>query len=151
MQPLSWSTLEFEPKDRHPDWLWYVGLIFGIASVLSFFYGNIFFGIFLVVAGVAMLFFAQRAPQTLSITLDEKELIINDEHIAWERVRQFWIDETAKPDKLLLLVKGSFIPMQSLPLVDVTAEAVRTELLKHAPEVAMRESTGTKIAERLGF
>lgn len=151
MQPLSWSALEFEQQDRHPDWLWYAGLAFGIAAALSFFYGNIFFGIFLVIAGAAVIFFAQRNPATITITIGEDNISVNDERIVWERVRQFWIDETGKPDKLLLLVKGSFIPMMSLPLGGVTAEAVRTEMLKHVPEVTMRESTGIKIAERLGF
>jgi hypothetical protein len=151
MQPLSWSALEFEQQDRHPDWLWYAGLIFAIAAATCFFYGNIFFGIFLVLAGVAVIFFAQRNPETLHITLEEKEIVINDERIIWERVKQFWIDETGKTDKLLLLVKGSFVPLVSIPLSGVTAEAVRTEMVKHAPEVTMRESTGIKIAERLGF
>lgn len=151
MQPLSWTALEFEQKERHPDWLWYAGLIFGISATLSFFYGNIFFGIFLCIAGTAVIIFAQRAPQSIVVTLDESEIKVNDERIVWERVRQFWIDETGKPDKLLLLVKGSFVPMMALPLGGVTADSVRTEMLKHAPEVAMRESTGTKIADRLGF
>ena len=151
MQPLSWTTLEFEQQERHPDWLWYAGLIFGIAATVSFFYGNIFFGIFLVIAGAAIIFFAQRQPRPITITLGEEALSVNDERIVWNRVRQFWIDETGKPDKLLLLVKGSLIPTMALPLGGVTAEAVRTEMQKHAPEVTMRESTGTKIADRLGF
>jgi hypothetical protein len=151
MNPLSWSALEFEEKERHPDWLWYAGLIFAIGATICFFYGNIFFGIFLIIAGASVVIFAQRKPGLLTITLGEKELSVNDEHIAWERVRQFWIDESGKPDKLLLLVKGTVVPMMSLPLEGVTAMAVRTELAKHAPEVAMRESTGVKIAERLGF
>ena len=148
---LTWTTLEFEEKERHPDWIWYAGLVFVIAAALSFFYGNIFFGIFLVIAGAAVVLFAQRKPELLTITFEEKELVINEDRIAWERVQQFWIDETEKPDKLLLLVKGAFIPLMSLPLAGVTADAVRTELAKHAPEVLMRESTGVKIAERLGF
>lgn len=151
MQPLTWTTLEFEEKERHPDWLWYAGLAFGIAATVSFFYGNIFFGIFLVVAGILVILFAQRKPKILTITLDEKDISVNDERIVWERVKQFWIDETEKPDKLLLLVKGAFVPIQSLPLNGVTADAVRNEVAKHAPEVTMRESTGIKIADRLGF
>jgi len=151
MNPLSWTVQEFEEKERHPDWLWYAGLIFAIGATLCFFYGNIFFGIFLIIAGTSVIIFAQRKPGILAITLGEKELSVNDEQIAWDRVKQFWIDETAKPDKLLLLVKGSVVPQMSLPLAGVTREAVRTELLKHAPEVLMRESTGIKIAERLGF
>lgn len=148
---ISWSVLEFEEKERHPDWLWYAGLVFAIAAGVCFFYGNIFFGIFLIIAGAAVIIFAQRKPSLLTITLDEKEFTVNDERVPWDRVKQFWIDETAKPDKLLLLVKGSVIPMMSLPLQGVTAEAIRTEMLTHAPEVTMRESTGIKIAERLGF
>ena len=151
MEGLSWTVLEFEEKDRHPDWLWYAGLIFGIAATVSFFYGNIFFGIFLIIAGASVIMFAMRKPTRIAISFHEKELIIDSEHIVYERIKQFWIDETEKPDKLLLLVKGSFIPMLALPLGGVTAETVRTEMTKHAPEVLMRESTGTKIAERLGF
>lgn len=151
MEGLSWTTLEFEEKERHPDWLWYAGLVFGIAATICFFYGNIFFGIFLVIAGTSVIIFAQRKPQRLTITLAEKDISINEEVVLWERVKQFWIDESEKPDKLLLLVKGSVIPMMSLPLAGVTADAVRTEMAKHAPEVQMRESTGVKIAERLGF
>lgn len=151
MQPLSWTVLEFEEKDRHPDWLWYAGLIFGIAATVSFFYGNIFFGIFLVIAGASVIMYAMRKPTMLTVTFAEKELVVDNEHFAYERIKQFWIDESGKPDKLLLLVKGSFIPMQSIPLGGVTADAVRTEMTKHAPEVQMHESFGNKVAERLGF
>jgi hypothetical protein len=151
MDHLSWTTLEFEQKDRHPDWLWYAGLAFGIAATVAFFYGNIFFGIFLIIAGASVIMFAMRAPKMIAITFSEKELIIDSEYIDYARIKQFWIDETGKPDKLLLLVKGSFIPMLALPLSGVTADAVRTEMLKHAPETIMRESFGTKVAERLGF
>lgn len=151
MEGLSWTTLEFEEKDRHPDWLWYAALIFGIAATLSFFYGNIFFGIFLVIAGISVIMFAMRKPSMVTVTFHEKELQIDNDRIVYERIKQFWIDESGKPDKLLLLVKGSFVPMLSVPLAGVTAETVRTEILKHAPQVEMRESLGTKIAERLGF
>ncbi len=150
-QPLTWSVLEFEHRERHPDWLWYAGLIFAIAATISFFYANIFFGIFLIVAGAAIILFAQRRPKMLSITLDEKDITVDNERILYERVTQFWIDETGKPDMLLLLIKGSFTPMMAIPLANVTAQSVRSEMLKHAPETMMRESMGSKIAERLGF
>lgn len=149
--PLTWSALEYEEKDRHPDWIWYAGLIFAVAATLAFFYGNIFFGIFLVIAGAAVIMFTMHAPKMVVISIDEKEVCINDETIPYDRIKQFWIDETEKPDKLLLLVSGSFVPMISLPLAGVTAETVRARLLAHVPEKEMRESLGIKIAERLGF
>lgn len=151
MGPISWTTLEFEEKDRHPDWIWYAGLIFALSATVSFFYKNIFFGIFLVIAGALVIMFSMRKPKHISIVLDEKEIIIDEERIDYERVKQFWIDETEKPDKLLLLVKGAFIPMVVLPLSGIEAETVRTKMKLHTQEVRMRESMGVKIADRFGF
>ena len=151
MEGLSWTALEFEQQDRHPDWLWYAGLAFAIAAALAFFYGNIFFGIFLVIAGVAVIFFAQRNPSTLAITIGEEEISINDERIKWDRVRQFWIDETGKPDKLLLLVKNSFIPTLALPLEGVSIEQVKEAIAPFAKESELRESRSIALFDRLGF
>jgi hypothetical protein len=151
MQPIHWTTLEFEPQVRHRDWNWYAGLVALIAAVLAFFYGDIFFGIFIIVAGITVLIYAQRPPKTLSITIDDKGVTINDELIPYSSIRQFWLDETDKQDKLLLLVKGTFVPMIGLTLEAVTAEAVREAMKPNAPEVEMRESRTIKIFERLGF
>jgi hypothetical protein len=152
MQPLSWTTLEFEEKDRHPDWIWYTGLIFAVAATLAFFYSNIFFGIFLVIAGASMIMFALRTPKQLILTIDEKVFTINDESIEYARIREFWIDETGKQDKLLLLVKGSFMPVLVFGIEGITAESIRTALgAKGCTEKFIKESLGVKIAERLGF
>ncbi len=152
MENISWTTLEFQEKDRHPDWIWYAGLIFAVAATLSFFYKNIFFGIFLVIAGVCTVMFAGHAPKKLLVTIAEKEVTVNEESFEYPRIKQFWIDETGKQDKLLLLVKGSFVPVIGLDLEGVTAETVRAALIaRGVAEVAMRESFGIKIAERLGF
>ncbi|HWC57562.1 MAG TPA: hypothetical protein VG621_01230 [Candidatus Paceibacterota bacterium] len=149
---LSWETLEYEEKDRHPDWIWYAGLIFGIGAALAFFYHDLFFGIFLVIAGIAVIGFALRPPRYITIALGEKGISVDEEYILYERVRQFWIDETSKPDKLLLLVKGSFVPMLALPLHgEVTAETVRDLLKTHTQEIEMHESFATKLFERFGF
>lgn len=151
MPELTWTTLEFEAKDRHPDWVWYAGLIAGIASVVAFFYGNIFFGIFAVIAGATVIIYAYRPPQTLTITINDTGVVINEDLIAYDSIKQFWLDETGKQDKLLLLVKTVFMPMNSFPLEGVTAESVRAALLPHVPESFMRESTSTKLFDHLGF
>jgi uncharacterized membrane protein len=144
--------MEFEAKDRHPDWVWTAGLVFGIAATISIFYDNLFFGIFLVVAGILIIMGAIRAPKQLTISIEEKMIRVNDDTIVYERVKRFWIDETAKPDKLLLLVRGGLSPVMAFSLEGVTAEAVRTALsAKEIPEEFIRESTGVKIAERLGL
>jgi hypothetical protein len=152
MQPITWSTLEFEPKERHPDWIWYAGFVAIIVAVLSFFYGNVFFGIFALIAGATVIIYAQRAPKTITITINDEGVSVNEELIQIKQITQFWLDETDKQDKLLLLVRGSFIPLVSLPIEGVTAETIRTKLTAlKIPEVEMRESRSIKIFDRLGF
>ncbi len=148
---ISWSTHEFEHKERHPDWLWTVGLVFGLAAVVSFFYSNIFFGIFLCIAGAVTIIYARQRPKLLSITIVEKGIGINGDLIPFEKITQFWLDESGKPDKLLLQVQGSFVPVLSLPLEGVTAETVRAALKPHIQEVFIRESRSVKLFDRFGF
>jgi hypothetical protein len=148
---LSWSAPEFEKKDRHPDWHWYTGLVFALAAVISFFYGNIFFGIFLVIAGAVVILYAFRDPKTLSIKLVEKGIMVNEELIPYEKITQFWLDETDKPDKLLLRVSGSFVPTITLPLEGVTADTVRAALKDKIKEEFIRPSNSEKLFDKLGF
>lgn len=150
--PLSWSVHEFEKKERHPDWLWTVGLVFGLGAVVSFFYGNIFFGIFLVVAGVVTILYALKDPKLLVIAFADDGIDINKQLIPFGSITHFWLDETGKPDKLLLRVKGSFVPTIVLPLEGVTADAVRQKLKeKTVPEEPLRESNSVKLFDRFGF
>lgn len=143
--------MEFEKKDRHPDWLWTVGLISVLGAVLCFFYGNIFFGIFLIVAGAVVIIYALRDPKELDITIDESGIKINELVFDYKAVTAFWLDETGKEDKLLLLVKGTFVPQLSLPIVGVRSDDIRTILSKHAKEEELRESRSIALFDRLGF
>lgn len=151
MQPLSWTTLEFEKKDRHPDWVWTVGLVAALAATVSFFYGNIFFGIFLLIAGAVTIIYALKHPKELAITINENGVLINDSLIDYKNITSFWLDESGKEVKLLLLVKTSFVPTLSLPLVGVSAQQVRDALAPHAKEEEMRESRSIALFDRIGF
>ena len=127
------------------------GLIAGIVAAIAIFYGDVFFGIFAVVAGITVIIYAIKPPRQLTITITKNGVLINEDLIDYKVAKQFWLDETGKQDKLLLLVSGSFVPLLALPLQGVTAEAVRDALKPYLPEVEMRESRTIKIFEQLGF
>jgi hypothetical protein len=143
--------MEFEKKDRHPDWLWTVGLVSVLGAVLCFFYGNIFFGIFLLIAGAVVILYALKHPKELEITINEDGVKINEILIDYKSIPSFWLDESGKEDKLLLLVKGSFVPMLSFHLVGVKAEDVRELLSRFTKEEELRESRSIALFDRLGF
>jgi hypothetical protein len=151
MKPLSWKTLEFEKKDKSPDWVWTVGLVSVLSSIVSFFYGNIFFGIFLIIAGAVTIIYALKHPKELSITISELGVSINEELIDYKNITSFWLDETGKEVKLLLLVKTSFIPTLSLPLEGVSTSQVREAIAPYAKEEELRESRSIALFDKIGF
>ncbi|MBY0328932.1 hypothetical protein K2Q02_02470 [Patescibacteria group bacterium] len=151
MDEVTWTTLEFEEQERHADWVWYAGLIAGIVAAISFFYGNIFFGIFAIIAGITIILYSFHSPKPITIVIGEKGVQINHEMIPYEGIKQFWLDESGKQDKLLLLVKTVFLPMVTIPIEGVASQAIREALVSHIPEVLMRDSTSAKLFDRIGF
>ena len=148
---VTWTTLEYEQPDRHRDWNWYAGLIAVVIAVIAFFYGNIFFGIFIIVAGATVIIYALRPPRHLTIVIKNDGVAINEALIPYANIQQFWLDETDKQDKLLLLVKGTVMPMMILPLQGVTVDTVRDALKVHISEVEIKQSRSIKFFEGLGF
>jgi hypothetical protein len=143
--------MEFEEKDRHPDWLWSIGLIALLSAIVCFFYGNIFFGIFLIIAGAVTILYALQKPKELTILINDKGVSINNELIEYKTLSAFWLDENGKHDTLLLLVKSSFMPQLALPLVGVKADEVRALLAQYTKEEEMRQSRSIALFERIGF
>lgn len=148
---LAWETKEYEEKNRHPDWHWYAGLVAVLAAVIAFFLKDIFFGIFLLLAGAVVIVYAKRKPDQWNVSITTDGIVINDSLLPYADVKQFWLDESGKQDKLLVLVRSNFVPLIAIPLEGVTTSAVRDALTGKAPEVPMRESTSVRIFDRLGF
>ncbi len=148
---LSWSVDEFEKKNRHPDWIWTAGFVALVVAVVSFFYSNIFFGIFAIIAGASVIFFALREPRHITVTLTAEKVIVGDHELPYTKIEKFWLDERDKTDKLLLAAKTGVIPVIAIPLATVTAEQVREFLKPYCTESAIPVSFSTELFDRLGF
>ncbi len=151
METIRWTTHEFEKKDRHPDWIWIAGGVALVVAIIAFFYGNIFFGIFAVIAGASVIFFALRDPKHITITLTKEDIIIDEAHIPYTNIEKFWLDESGKTAKLLLAVKKGFIPILVVPIDSVSTESVREFLKHHTVESEIPLSFSTQVFDRLGF
>jgi hypothetical protein len=150
-EKITWSALEYEEKERHPDWFWALGVIIFANSVTAIIFGNYFFAILLIVGGLLLGFFAIKKPDLVFYELNEKGLQIKDRIYPFENVKSFWVQKEGRPT-LFIRSERFLLPIISVPIENILIEKIHSFLLaKNIPEEEMKEHPSEKIMESLGF
>jgi hypothetical protein len=159
MEKLEWSALEYEEKERSPDWFWALGVIVVTSSLAAIIYGNYFFALLIILSGLLLGFFAIKKPDTVFYELNERGLKIRTRLFPYENIESFWVEDRKPEDPLLytkstLFIKSQrlFMPIIAVPIDDALAPHIRSIFLSYdVPEEEMKEHPSEKIMESLGF
>jgi hypothetical protein len=154
---LSWSALEYDEKERTDDWFWALGIIVVTSSIASIIFGNYFFAVLLILAGVLLGFFAIKKPEMVTYELNKDGLVIRNRLYPYENIKSFWVQiDNSSPNKVkpLLFIHSErvFMPVITVPIEKLYAEEIHSILTsQNVPEVEMKEHPSEKIMEILGF
>lgn len=156
-ETLSWSALEYEEKERSVDWFWALGVIVVAGAIASILFGNYFFAMLLIIAGILLGFFAIKKPETVTYELTDKGFKMKTRLYPYEDLKAFWVQiqvpktEIKKP---ILFLKSTrvFLPVLSIPIDEEIAPKIKEILTqKNVPEEEMHEHVSDKVMENLGF
>ena len=156
-EKLIWSALEYEEKDRSPDWFWALGIIVVTSSIASIIFENYFFAVLLILSGVLLGFFAIKKPDIVTYELNQKGLTIRDRLYPYENIKSFWIQvdfqgEAGLKPIFFIHSERAFMPIISMPIDETIAQDIHSIMTsKNIPEVEMKEHASEKIMEALGF
>jgi hypothetical protein len=163
-EKLSWTALEYEEKDRSPDWFWALGVIIITSSIASIIFENYFFAVLLILGGILLGFFANKKPDMVFYELNARGLKIRNRLYPYENIKSFWVQldkprETELPGnevglKPLLFIHSerAFMPVLSIPIDETIAKDIHSILTsQNIEEVEMKEHPSEKIMEVLGF
>ncbi len=152
MQPLiSWDAPDHIHTPKDNDWYWAVGIITFTAAILAFIFGNVIFGILIIVGVFALLVHASRKAHILHIEINDRGIVIDDTLYPFLTIESFWIDAHVLPSKILLKSTKTFMPYIHVYIEDVDPERVRDILLTYIAETEHHEPLSQKILERFGF
>jgi hypothetical protein len=152
-----WSALEYEEKERSPDWFWALGIIVVTGALASIIFGNYFFAILLVLAGALLGFYALRDPEMVTYELNIKGLKIGSRLYPFESIQAFWIQADftpGSPVKPLFFVHSerAVMPVLTIPISLEIAEDIHSFMSgQEVAEVEMQEHPSHKIMDVLGF
>lgn len=154
-QPIQWQGYEHQHIERGADWFWALGIITISTASIAFVFGNVLFGILLLVAGGTIGLLATKPPHIATFTLTDRGLRVDDHLYTYDMIEAFWITDDGEAGPTLLVdTRRVFTPHLVIPIQEdaVDPEQIREYFRDHeVAEVELREPLSHRILELLGF
>lgn len=151
MDHLEWQAYEYTPKKNSSDWYWTVGIVAVTVAIISIFFSNIIFAIFVIIAAASLALFTLRHPSTHSYEINEKGIRVENRFYPYDTLDAFWIEDYGHVPKVLIKSQKTFMPLIVMPIGDVHPADIRDFLLGYLPEKQLSEPLPQKLMEYLGF
>lgn len=149
---IEWDAHEYEHKERSPDWFWAIGIIAVSIAIAAVIFGNIIFGILVLISTFTLSLFASRPPSTLHVSVDERGITRGKIRYPYQTLQSFWIDTEHPHKKIILQSEKMFMPLITVPLGDeVDVEQLHEKLLLSLPEEFHNLPFVERVLEYLGF
>lgn len=148
---LEWHSPEHHFDKKTNDWYWMLGIVTVGASVLSFYFENFLFGVFILIAGATVGMLSYKETRVMPIKIVPKGIIFGRELYPWASYRSFWIeDEHIHGYRILMRPSTSYLPLTVIPInEDVDLNEVRDVLLEFLEEEFLEESLVHKWFDKL--
>lgn len=149
----AWQAYEYKDRPLKTDWFWALGIIALAGSVASFIYGNFLFGVFIIFASIAIVFFGTMKPKLITYELTDSGVVYEEVFYPYEALHSFFMNEF-NPDDKKVLIKSErfFVPILTLPYDTLEqGDEIFAILSEVVPEEPLQEPWGHLIMERLGF
>jgi hypothetical protein len=150
----TWKGKEYEHRPKTADWYFAVGIIALSTAVASLLFQNYLLAIVIVLAAIAIMAHAHKAPPIHTFSITEQGLSIDDEVHPYEKMLSFSILEDTEgmlPPVLSIKTSSLLSPHLIIPLIEVSADGVHAIFLERVEEEEHRPSFSDAVAGWLGF
>ncbi len=148
---ITWQAPTHIHREKRTDWYWVVGIITLALATVSFMFGEVITGLFIIVAAVALVLHASHPPHLVTYTINDRGIQADDTLYPFLTLESFCIPHDHVPPRLLIKSRKVFMPLIVIYIDEVDPEDVRTVLLKYIAETEHREPLLKLILERIGF
>ena len=151
MQPLTWSALEYEHRDRSNDWYWSLGIVGLGGAILAILLGNVLFALFIVIGSATLALHALRHPHMVTFQINDRGIVVDGSLFPYQTLESYDIHEHLHSARLIVKSQKLVMPYLTIPLEDVTADQIRVALAGKIPEVEVPPSLSEKLMEVFGL
>lgn len=150
-QSISWVAPEYIHRPKSVDFLWGVGLLGLAGSVTAMIFGNVIFGIFIILSAVMLIIFSVKHPNEANFEINKDGILFDKEMHKYKNIKGFKIKEANPYSKLLIETNRYFLPLYTLPLPHELEDDVYNVLSQIIPEEDIEETHSSKFMDKIGF
>lgn len=153
-EKIIWPSYEYNFREKSKDWFWAVGITALSIAIISILFENIFFAVFIILAGIIIIMTANRPPKVIDYEISDKGLRVDEVVYPYTELHSFWvIDDRFSAPKLLVRSERLIAHILVIPLETdiVNAKDVREYIGQFLPEETLYEPFSKRIMESLGF
>jgi len=152
LREVVWEGPEHHHVEKGSDWFWALGIITIAGAVTAILFGNVLFGVVILLGGMAMALVSAKKPRIVIFSVSTRGVRIGNELHPYSTIECFYLNEDHPHHaQLFLQSKQMFVPLLILPVPDDAVEDIEYILETRLPERHLEESLGQRILEFLGF
>lgn len=130
------STIRFisDEKTNHhktSDWYWVAGISAVTILVVSALFGDILFGVVLVLGLVTLIMHGKLPDATYQVEINEEGIRVENKMYPFNQIMSFSIDTEINPHHLIIVSKRTIAPRISIPFSDVSGDEIAEVLKSH--------------------
>lgn len=151
---ISWQAHEHNHRgDKTVDWFWGLWIVAIGAVILCLYFGNILFGVILILFTIISALHANKKPAMFDFEINRQGVKVGHVLYPYNNLDTFWVQDTEDDDVIIFRTKKSIQPFLLLPFdsTKLDAEIIRDYLLDYLDEEKMEEPLHQKFMEFLGF
>jgi hypothetical protein len=151
---IAWQSLEHSNhRKKGSDWFWALWIVAIGSIVLSFYFGNVLFGIIITLFAITSALMVNKKPELHSFEISRKGVRAGTFMYPYSNLESFWVEDTDYEDRIIFRTKKSVQTVLIIPFdsTETDPELIRDFLLDYLDEEELEEPLHQKFMEFLGF
>lgn len=152
VRSVSWEAPEHNHIEKTQDWYWILGIVGIAGSVASIIFGNVLFGVVILLGTVTMVIVSHQKPRIIGFEVSSRGVRIENDLYPYPSLESFFIDEeNPMGPQLIVRPKKLFMPFLILPIPEEYTDDIEDLLAPRLKEEHLEEPFSHKLMEFLGF
>ena len=152
LQVIEWQAPEYTYHPKHQNWYLWLFVVTAVLVLLALFTKNFLLVVLILLAAFVVMMYGARQPEVIKSAVTHRGVRFHERLYPYDTLKSFWIMETPRGRKLIVVSGRLVLPHVVLPLApEVNSEDLRQYLLQYLPEVRVEESMADVLSDYFGF